>query len=137
LNLTTLRQQIYTIGATVSGSNGFYYEEAPEGVSFPYIVYHLVDNLNERIAVGAHTDNFIIQFNIFDKRISTSGKKIASATIEAVALELITKLDLGSISIPNYGTLYFKRTLMTPSTIIEDGNYWMVVVRYQLYITNR
>lgn len=136
MNLTLLRQQIYNIGATVSGSNGFYYEEAPESVIFPYTVYHLVDDLNEHIAINAHTDNIIIQFNLFDKRISTNGKKIASATLEAVANELITKMNSGSINLPNYGTLYFKRTLMTPSMIIEDGNYWQIVVRYELYITN-
>jgi len=135
MNLTNIRQQIYATGSTISGSHGFYYAEAPEGVTFPYVVYYLMDDVNTRIANTATTDSIFIHFNIFDKRISTNGKKIASATIEAVALELITKFNLATISVPDYGTLYFKQTLMTPASIIEDGNYWQIVVRYELLLT--
>ena len=137
MNLTALRQQLYAIGSTVSGSKGFYYDEAPDNTLYPFIVYHLIDDTNNRIAVNAHTDNILMQFTLFDKRISTNGKRISSVTIEDVTNELITKLNAGTIAVPGYGTLYFKRTLMTPSRIIEEGNYWNMLVRYELYLTNQ
>ena len=133
MNITNIRKAIYTIGATVSGS-GFYYEEAPDSTNYPYIVYHLIDSVHQRIAVGTSTDDILIQFNIIDRRISTNGKKISSAPIEIVADDLQNKFDVASIGIDGFGTLKFNKTLITPSTIIEDGNYWQVVVRYNLLI---
>ena len=135
MNLTNLRQALYTVGTTVSGSSGFFYEEAPSTVTYPYTVYHLIDSLHERLSVGSISESIFIQMNIFDRRVSTNGNKISSATIEAVANELMLRFDKASINVTNYGTINFKRTLTTPSTIVDDGTYWMIVIRYQFQIS--
>ena len=65
-------------GATlrgVVGDTGLYYDQAPQGTSFPYITFHIISMIPERsIMTGGQriTNNILLQFSIWSDSRSAS-----------------------------------------------------------------
>jgi len=133
--LVDLRTAIYTIGATISGSTGgFYYSDPPQEANTPYITYFLIDDVYNRADTQIREDVVSIQFSLFDRRLTSAGNKISSVALEKTAEELITKFDKVNLTIAGYTSADFKRQFTRPAEVIEGGEYWQMLIQYQLIL---
>ena len=133
--ITNLRTAIYTIGQTItSASGGFYYSDAPQEASTPYIEWYLLDDVYSRQDTSITEDVFTIQFSLFDRRLTSSGNKISSVTLETVAEQLISKFDATNLTITGYTSVDLVRQYTRPAAVIEEGEYWQIIIVYQLIL---
>lgn len=135
-----LRTAISTVGATISGSNHFFFQEEsrnPEPTP-PYIIYEIVNDVRTDHTVYSNRDDITIQFTGYDIRRLASNSKGAgksSVSIDNMTQELITKFDNANINVAGYGRLRFKREFTKPATIINnsDGSQdWQTIVMHKL-----
>ena len=129
--LTELRTKIYSIGSTVSGSQGFYYVSEPQDTNYPHTNYFLVDDVIDKQQTGGKYDNFILQFSLFDRRQLTNGNLIAAATLEKTAEELITKFNAGDLSLTGYRLTNKAIQFIRPAVVV-DSLYWQIIIQYNL-----
>jgi len=132
--LTELRTSVYGIGATVSGSNGFYYGEAPQEPNYPNIIFYLIDDVRTDNSVRYDQDELILQFSCFDRRLTTAGQKISPVALERTVEELITKLNAATITVTGYSNIRFKRDFTRPAVVTDDGLYWQIVVQFRILL---
>jgi len=130
--LQDLRQDIYTIGNSVSGSHGCYYNSEPQDSTFPYITYFLVtDTITRQVTNGGAYHDYIVQFSLFDRRTLENGNVISCVTLDKTTEELMSKFEAGTISVPGYRLVDKRIQFVRPSTIVDEI-YWNSIIQYLL-----
>ena len=103
--------------------SGLYLTEAPQGTTYPYIVYSLVSN----VADWTYTENMensLIQFSIFDDHNS-------SATILDIFEKLKTCFDWTVLTVAGYNSIYCKREF---NILTRDNDIWKMDVQYHIEV---
>ena len=97
--------------------------EAPAGTEFPYAVVQLVSGVADDFASDEHyTENWLIQFNLFDK----SGDMSALLGLFAT---LLTAFDFAALSIAGYTFLDCTRQSILQTRVEE---VWQLNVTYRI-----
>lgn len=97
--------------------------EAPAKTEFPYAVLQLVSGIADDFASGAaYSENWLIQFNLFDDAPDMSAQLEAYAT-------LVSAFEFAALSIAGYDFLSCVRegTLQT-----RDEGVWQITVMFRV-----
>jgi len=109
---------------------GLYLGLAPQGTAYPYITYHLIDDIPDRWF--SHTSEVCrVQFSIFDDSYS-------AGTVVDIANKLMTCFDDTTIIVDNYTcvevTRVLTRLLMEPGAT-ERETVWHYAIDYLIRIS--
>jgi hypothetical protein len=84
-----------------------YLRKAPQGATFPYVVYFTVSGIADR-SFGEMEEETLIQFNIFSKKNSAS----EAGTILAA---LFTRYDYCALTVAGYNFISMQRDFVVPN----------------------
>ena len=109
----------------------FYFTKAPQSPTYPYVVFHLIDNThNSTLAETNNSDGFqevLCQFNIYSQSPSVS----EAGTILGY---LLTHYDNQTLTVSGYQNVDLdknNRVIFGPFWN-DDEEEWIYVVEYQL-----
>jgi hypothetical protein len=100
-----------------------YLSEAPQGTSFPYIVYYLVANDYDH-QFGEDYEDCLIQFNIFDDKASASNISTYFENLKAL-------YDWASPDVTNYTVVRMQREF---AQLNKDDDVWQYTVQYRVLL---
>lgn len=112
--------------------NGFYFDEAPDDATMPYIIYYMISRMlvPHFNAVDDFEDS-IVQFSIFDDSPN-------SANIASIRGKLQDVFDRASLTYASKTAVGCLRTAITGPTRLEDANgmpVWQMTVDYRIQET--
>lgn len=111
--------QLYTDGVRL------YFARAPESVTYPYIVFHLITDVMES-TFSSEFEDFTVQFSCFsDKNSSTEVNNLFTG--------IKTIYDDCKVSVSGYDLISFVRDLSFIDTDIENSD-WSYVIQYKVLI---
>lgn len=125
--MQVLFEGIYTkfSNTPLSGAvtNRMYIAEAPQGSTYPYIVYHKISG------VPSHTytedmENTLIQFNIYSDNSS-------SITVNDIFEKLKTCFDWCTLDVDGWNSIYMKREF---DELERTNDIWRYLCQYRLEI---
>ena len=109
---------------------GLYLGEAPQSTAYPYVVYHMIDDIPARWF--SHTSEVIrVQFSVFDDSYSAE-------TIVDVANKLMACFDDSALSVTSYTSVYVTRDmgrLLRVSGASEQERVWHYPIDYMMRIS--
>jgi len=103
--------------------SGMYFTEAPQGTTYPYIVYHKISGVAD-YTYTEDMENVIIQFNIYDDNSS-------STTINDIYTKLTALYDWCALSVSPWNSIYMRREL---DNLTRDNGVWNYMISYRLEI---
>jgi len=102
-------------------TGGMWNSKAPQDISFPYIVFHEINDSPEYMFGDEVMENTLYQFNIYDDSDGI-------ATLHDIYDKLTTLYDDVVLTLDNYNTVQFTREFSV-SEKIDD--YWQYTVQYR------
>ena len=112
--------------------NRLYLNEAPQGVQFPYAVYHLITGITDwefcPTAGDWNLDEVMIQFDLFSDNLRELSE------INTMYANLKTCYDWALLTMPGgsaYTHLYMRREFFNLVRNIDEA-WWQYVVQYRL-----
>jgi len=112
---------------------GLYLSEAPQGTAYPYITYHLIDDIPDRWF--SHTSEVIrVQFSIFHQASTGTPLK----TVMDIANKLMACYDDSVITVDSYTCVYVTRVfsnLTKVPGVSEKDRVWQYVIDYMIRIS--
>jgi len=122
-----LRSAIETLGLTVTGlsANNFFFDKAPEGTVYPWVIYSEVANVHSWDSAYYFEDNYF-QFDI-----RNAGKETELDASETLEAAIIAKFDFTtSLSVTGYGVEKCFRQGTPKKTRFENSDIWQTVIEY-------
>jgi hypothetical protein len=109
-----LKQGIYTkfVGSALAGAvtNRLYYARAPQGSSFPYIIYNIVSTSDDWDFTSSFME-FEVQFSIFSS---------TDLSVETVATALRTLYDHCTLTVTGWTFLYMQPNFAAENNSVGD-----------------
>jgi hypothetical protein len=99
-------------GAYTSVSGRFYLNHAPQGASFPFVVYFEVTDSND-MDFAEEREDFLLQFNIFSQN---------NSALEAgnILTNLKSLFDECSLTVTNWRHIQFSRANVYPNNDFDE-----------------
>lgn len=118
-------------GAYTSVSGRFYHNVAPQGVTFPYVVYFEVTNIDD-LYFAEEQENFLIQFDIYSQAKSQNRSALEAGQIFENFKSLF---DNCILTVTDWRHIGFQRDLTIPNNdFTQDPPVLGYSVQYDVLI---
>jgi len=111
-------------------TGGLWREKAKQDVTFPYSVFHIIDDLQYE-TFSEEMEYSRIQFDLWSKYSGTETEAIA--TLDALESALRTLYDYATLTISGWSTTEM-RFLGSRPAFSEDDKIEGVIIEYEIYI---
>ena len=137
IDINALKKGIYDIldiTAITDLVTGIYHQKAPQGTSYPYILYWIVTGSNKD-TFDSWGDDLLVQIDVFCKDKDKAGNAVSGGTHCGVISEAVTEvMDEADISANGYSNIFCQRQGPPRDLFEEDVEVFHHVLEYRVML---
>ncbi len=117
-------------------TGGMYGNEYPQNttkVVYPNIIYHWINNTNDRDSHG-YFESINIQFNIYTDEDTEVNSKAGSDLMDFLVDQLTTLMDDAVLTVDGYGNIKTIRNFSHPIPKMNEDRVWGWAIEYQILL---